>query len=154
MLFLLHTGLRRFELCNLKWSDYDSKKSCIYVRKSKSKSGIRTVPLLPLCERIIMVQPKINDHIFNSTIKKPLTDSVLKKTYHRVRKASGVQSLTNHVCRHTFATRLLENGATPKAISLLLGHSSVAFTMIRYTNPDLDYLREQVSLMDSISRLV
>ena len=39
-LFLLYTGLRRSELCNLKWSDVDFQKECIYIRKSKTDNGI------------------------------------------------------------------------------------------------------------------
>ncbi|WMJ24328.1 site-specific integrase [Paludicola sp. MB14-C6] len=150
MLFLLYTGLRRSELCNLKWSDYDKNKSCIYVRKSKTKKGIRMVPLLPLCEQIIITQPKINEYIFNSTIKQPITDSVLKKTYIRIRKKTGIMTFTNHVCRHSFATRLLENGADPKAIAEILGHTNVSFTMNRYAAPDYDYYRNQIMVLKNI----
>ncbi len=146
-IFLLHTGLRRAELCNLKWNDFDKKKGVIYVRKSKTKNGIRCVPLIPLCQQIIMSRPKINEYIFNSTNKNPITPSVLKKTYLRLRKATGIDTITNHVCRHTFATRLLESGADAKAISSLLGHSSVSFTMTRYTHAQVEYLRKQIDLI-------
>lgn len=48
-LFLLYTGLRRSELCNLKWNNIDFENECMYILKSKTDHGIRTVPLLPIC---------------------------------------------------------------------------------------------------------
>lgn len=37
-----------------------------------------------------------------------------------------------HTMHHTFATRLLEAGVTPKTICELLGHASVSFTLETY----------------------
>lgn len=148
-LFLLMTGLRRQELCNLKWADYDDSRQFIKIRESKTRSGIRTVPLLPFCDDIIKKQPKINEYIFNQENGNPINPAALRATYLRIRKVTGIKDLTNHVCRHTFATRLLETGAREKAISVLLGHSSVAFTLDRYVKAQPEYLRSQIMLMDS-----
>ena len=46
--------------------------------------------------------------------------------------------------RHTFATRLIEKGADPKSVSLLLGHTTVQFTLQHYVHPDFEYLQRQV----------
>lgn len=148
-LFLLMTGLRRQELCNLKWADYDDSRQFIKIRESKTRSGIRTVPLLPFCDDIIKKQPKINEYIFNQENGNPINPAALRATYMRIRKVTGIKDLTNHVCRHTFATRLLETGAKEKAISVLLGHSSVAFTLDRYVKAQPEYLRSQIMLIDS-----
>lgn len=149
ILFLLYTGLRRSELECLEWPDYDENGKRIYVRKSKTKSGVRAVPLLPICQAIIALQPRINKYIFNSRFGTPVTDSVLKKTYLRIRRVTGVETLTNHVCRHTFATRLLECGAEPKAIAALLGHKNSVFTLNRYTAAQDEHLKAQIQLLDS-----
>lgn len=58
MIFLLRTGLRRFELTNLQWQDYDAGKGTVLVRVSKTPAGIRTVCLLDEARRIIESQPK------------------------------------------------------------------------------------------------
>lgn len=53
VLFFLNTGLRSSELMNLKWEDYNKEREEIYIRSSKTKAGIRTVPLLPEAKKII-----------------------------------------------------------------------------------------------------
>ena len=36
--------------------------------------------------------------------------------------------LTQHECRHTFASLLIDTGANPKAIQLVMGHSKIQTT--------------------------
>jgi integrase len=79
----------------------------------------------------------------------PITASVLHKLYLRLRRETGVDFLTTHVYRHTFATRALENGMNVKALSRILGHENVAFTMQRYCSPDTKFLQEQMDMLDS-----
>jgi integrase len=76
----------------------------------------------------------------------------LKKLALRLRKESGVQFLTTHVYRHTFATRALEDGMNVKALSRILGHTNVAFTMQRYCTPDVIFLREQMDMLDQVRK--
>jgi integrase len=147
VLFFLNTGLRAGELINLKWEDYDKDREEIYVRSSKTKAGIRTVPLLPEAKNIIEAQPHYCDYIFTSTAKRRVTKIVLKRLYMRLRKRTGITFLTNHVYRHSFATRAVESGIDYKALSVILGHTNVAFTLHRYTNAENDFLREQIRLL-------
>lgn len=69
-----------------------------------------------------------------------------------LRKKTGIQFLTTHVYRHTFATRALEDGMNIKALSRVLGHKNVAFTMQRYCSPDVDFLREQMDMIDHVRK--
>jgi len=147
VLFFLFTGLRAEELRNLKWEDYDKDLQRIHIKKSKTKAGIRTIPLIPEAANIIDSLPKYNDYIFNSTRHTPVTETVLKKVYLRMRKATGLNFITNHVYRHSFATRLVELGVEYKALSALLGHTDVAFTLRRYTDAEDNYLRQQINLL-------
>jgi integrase len=145
--FFLYTGLRSNELCSLKWSDYDSEKDIIRIRKSKTKAGIRSVPLIPEAKAIIESCPHYSNFIFTSTRKGPVTESVLKKLYMRLRNETGITFITNHVYRHSFATRLVEKGVDYKALSKLLGHTDVAFTLRQYTDTEDKFLRQQILLL-------
>ena len=111
-IFLLKTGLRSCELKNLRWDDYNSELNEIYIRKSKTKNGIRTVPLIQEAKKIIESQPHYCDFIFTSTKKQPVTKTVLRKLYCRLRTATGIDMVTNHVYRHSFATRMVEKKPT------------------------------------------
>lgn len=49
-----------------------------------------------------------------------------------LRRVTGIEFLTIHVYRHTFATCALEDGMNVKALSKISGHTDVAFRMQRY----------------------
>lgn len=147
--FFLNTGLRSKELMDLKWEDYSPEKQCIFIRESKTKAGIRCVPLIETAQRILDAQPKISTYIFTSTTKTPLTKTVLKRLYQRIQQKTGLHFVTNHVYRHTFATRLVEHRVDYTALSQLLGHTNVSFTLQRYVHPDEIFLKQQINLLSS-----
>lgn len=85
-LFYLRTGLRAEELCNLEWRDFNRKERTIFIRKSKTPAGRRTVPLRKEAMQIILIQPKNSrdNAIFHSErYGTPITESVLHKLYLR-----------------------------------------------------------------------
>lgn len=47
---------------------------------------------------------------------------------------ANIGHISPHVLRHTFATRALEQGMTPKVVQEILGHSSITMTMDLYTH--------------------
>lgn len=148
-LFILNTGLRSEEVYNLKWSDFfDGDKPYIRIRKSKTDNGIRKVPLNTEALSIIRAQPVLSPYIFRSETGCQLCATQMKRHNRLVRETLGIEHFHNHICRHTFATRALEKGMDVKALSKILGHSSVAFTMQRYVTIFDDYLFEQMSLLD------
>lgn len=69
----------------------------------------------------------------------------------RIREKTGLDSFTTHVCRHTFATRLSEEGASPKAVADLLGHKKVDYALKIYT--DLEKLKtvKEVKRLDHLN---
>ena len=154
-LFLLQTGLRLDELINLKWNDFtpkensEIKKAFIYIRKSKTKKGVRIVPLLDVAESIILKQRKINAYIFNCREDTPFSATVLSRHNKRLRESTGIENFTNHICRHTFATRAVEKGMNIKALSAILGHSDVSFTMRRYAHADDTFIFTQMTLLEA-----
>ncbi len=148
-LFILNTGLRADEVYNLKWSDFfDGDKPYVRIRKSKTENGIRKVPLNSEALAIIRSQAVLQPYIFRSETGAKLSATQLNRHNRLVRETLGLEKFHNHICRHTFATRALEKGMDVKALSKILGHSSVAFTMQRYVTIFDDYLFEQMSLLD------
>lgn len=152
MVFLLYTGLRVGEMINLKWSDYNAADGTIHIRSSKTESGVRDVPLVAKAKEILEAQERADDdnNIFHTTHGTPLSYSCMKKCYEQLRVKTGYTEFTNHVCRHTFATRLIEKGASPKSIAALLGHSKVAFALDIYIDMEKQTLKQEIFLLDNL----
>ena len=147
--FLLNTGLRANELMNLKKEHYIAKHNYIVIPKSKTKAGERIVPLVPIAKEILLMKlyRGESDYMFTSTKGTPVSKTVLRKLYIRTRQKTGLDFLTNHVYRHTFAIRLVENQVDYKALAELLGHTDVAFTLNRYPRIHHEFLSQQINLL-------
>ena len=56
----------------------------------------------------------------------------------KVLKHCGLEPAGFHATRHSFATRCAERGCETKALSEILGHSSVTITLNRYVHPSME----------------
>jgi integrase len=74
--------------------------------------------------------------IFTNTIGGPINPShFATRSFKPILKRAGLPDTNFHAAtRHTCCCLLLEAGVNPKAVSLQLGHSSVAFTLQKYAH--------------------
>lgn len=155
LLFALQTGMRVGEITGLLWEDVDFKKRIIHVRRNyqcadggyldtpKTASGARKVPITQKCMDILKKRRRKREQsdllafgggfVFTEN-SKPLPRSRIDYRLKRICKDIGIQPLTIHSLRHTFATRCIENGMKPKTLQMILGHSSLAITMDLYVH--------------------
>ena len=140
-LILLYTGMRASELINLKARDINRKQRTMRITSAKTKSGIRTIPIHDRIWPII-------EHRLNTmyVIQECRTSSSLSREFDKAMRAINSKH-TTHDCRHTFATRLDNEGANYNAKRLLLGHASGNVTDGVYTHKSLGQLRKAIRLL-------
>ena len=61
--------------------------------------------------------------------------------------------ITFHCLRHTFATRLIENGIDVKTVSQLLGHSKTEITINRYVHSTNDSKKTAIESLNKITSI-
>lgn len=140
-LILLYTGMRASELISLKSRDVNRKQRTIKITSAKTKSGIRTIPIH---DRIWPIIKRRLDAVY--VIQECRTYPSLSREFNKAMRAINANH-TTHDCRHTFATRLDNEGANYNAKRLLLGHASGNVTDGVYTHKSLGQLRKAIKLL-------
>lgn len=145
-------GLRVSELLNLRKEDLFLKEDFIRVKGKGSKE--RIIPLggeakKALIKYMTASRPAFNkknsSFLFLTRSGNKLSRMGLWKRFQQYIAKSGIKKdLTPHTLRHSFATHLLERGASLRTVQLLLGHCDISTTQI-YTHVDRNYLRKILS---------
>ena len=139
------SGLRIGEVIKLRKQDIDSKKMRIFVQEGKGKKERYTilpkVSLDMLREYWKNCRPESKlDEIFISQIKKPMTQYVIRTHFRKYREEAKLdEKIVVHTLRHSFATDLIERGASIIEVKELMGHSNIRSTMeyIHIANRDI-----------------
>lgn len=145
---LYASGLRVSELIGLKLEDisWDGGTVTCFGKGSKQ----RKVPLgrsaleyltryMPARQR--MLGGRLSQRLFVDRGGSALTR---QKVWLRVKeygRLAGIDYITPHLLRHSFATVLLQHGADLRSVQILLGHSDIGTTQI-YTHVTDDKVRE------------
>ena len=144
VLFLLHTGLRLSEATRLRMQDIQisDRKGSVLIQNGKG-SQQRNVPLNVDARKALQdwlqVRPE-SDHLWMAVEGEHdgLSGRTVQRVMQRYAKAAHLDVLTPHVCRHTFAKNLVENGVGLEKVAALLGHSSLNTTRIYITPSERD----------------
>ncbi|WP_251455309.1 tyrosine-type recombinase/integrase [Veillonella intestinalis] len=144
VLTLLYSGMRSAEFCSHLSKNVNRKQKYFNITKSKTKSGIRVIPIhdkiWPYIEKTITSG---NKYLLG---EKPMTYAQFARRFNAVMKSIGANH-TTHDCRHTFATWLDDAGANYNVKRRLLGHSANNVTDGVYTHKALPQLRKAIKLL-------
>lgn len=148
----LHTGMRKAELLNLKWTDIDFQQGVITVQNKtdwhtknyKHRIFQMTPALQQTLEEHKLAQDENGvdcEYIFTWKGERILQD--IRKSFGSIVKAAGLKNVTLHSLRHTFASQLAMAGVPLMDVQQLMGHQSFE-TTLRYAHLSEGHVKKQV----------
>ncbi len=150
---LYATGMRVSELSSLNFENLNLNENEIKVFGKGSKE--RIVLVSERAKKFLETYIKtVRNLIFKEAKETPSSPVFINKTGYRLQSQSVrlavketvdkielPKHVTPHVFRHSFATKLLENGADLRIVQELLGHASISNTQI-YTHVSTERLKQ------------
>ena len=149
---LYATGLRVSELVSLNVQDVDfeesyircwgkgSKERIVYAH-DKALNGLQDY--LSTSRMSLLGQNKDESALFVNHRGERLTRQWVWNILKTYSKRAGIdRKITPHTLRHSFATHLLQKGASLRHVQELLGHSSISTTQV-YTHLTSEHLRDE-----------
>ena len=151
----LTTGLRRGEICGLKWTDFDEVEGKLNINRSinlrngvvvegetKTGQGKRSF-YLPVSTANVLRARKMNarsEWIFTNLLRPefPMSPESAYRKMKQLFQKAGLPDIRFHDLRHTFATHALTSGVDAKTLSGILGHTNASFTLDTYTHVTTD----------------
>ena len=143
----MYGGLRRGELRALRAEDVDLAAGVIRIErgwdpyegeiKLKSRAGRRKVPISEVLRPFLVKQLAATgrtetDRLFGSKAGRPFAGEKLTERADEAWKSAGLNRITLHECRHTFASLMIAAGVNAKALSTFMGHANISITLDRY----------------------
>ncbi len=175
-MLIVATGVRRSEVCGLKWDMVDLDTSEIEIRAVLVKAGRRLVlkePKTKSSARRVSLPPALVAHlrthkaeqakqklsageayddqgfVFAREDGRPINLDALSHTFRATVKDTRFEKFDVHGIRHSHASQLIKSGINIKTISERLGHSTIVITLDTYGHllPGMD--REAASVVDA-----
>lgn len=169
-------GLRRGEICGLRWNDIDFYRHTITVRSAvgvsngkdgdytknpKNKTSNRTLPIMPeledaLLKRKALIVPLDSWYVIGEQeqFMRPQQYNRLFSEFvdrNNLVDAYG-KKIVPHGLRHNFATVGIQSGMDIASLALMMGHASRAMTLDTYGDANADALAlASVKLKDTFN---
>lgn len=148
-------GLRREELCGLKWENVNFQRRLVYIREArtafgativeketKNRSSVRTLYMPEEVYQLLQAElarqraqfPTPPVHVVLDQKGLPYSPNALSLAFTRFVRSNGLPRVTLHGLRHSFATIASFQGVSLFDIGKALGHSTPATTGRIYTH--------------------
>lgn len=132
------------EVLSLKWASVDTRRGFLTVEGAFAKNGqTETLPLNPELRAALeaLKAKSKSEYVFTKPDGQPFRS--IQNIFRTAVKRAGLNAVSPHVCRHTFASRLAERGISLRTIQKLGRWADIRMVQ-RYANVSERQMREAV----------
>ena len=127
-------------------------KTMIVISAPKSPCAIREIPLPGfLVSSLEPFGASPDSYVLSGSPTKYVEPRTMQNKFKKYLDEGKIPCANFHCLRHTFATRCIEQGFELKALSEILGHSSVKITLDRYVHSSME---QKMRNMEKLSLLL
>ena len=166
------TGLRRGEICGLKWQDISFEENRLQVKRSvsvkkgggvsigetKTETGVRCIQMPPSVAELLKSkkQTAITEWVFPHFLypEQPISPASAYRKLKVILKNAELPLIRFHDLRHTFATHATQGGVDPKTLAGILGHTNASFTLDTYTHVTSDMQKSASAVVGSMMQKI
>ena len=167
----LFYGLRRSEVCGLRWTDIGFSKDTMHIQHTVTQNGTvlldddhtktrgsnRTLVLIeqtiPYLKQLRAEQVK-SGHPVDKVVAWPdgrvMRPDGITRMFSTLLRNNGIDKARYHDLRHTAATTLAEAGVPPKQLQAFLGHDDIEMTLGVYVHATDNTAAETSSKMGEV----
>ncbi len=150
IIFAINTGMRQSEILDLKWSQVDMDRRTLTIFEQKN-GEVDTLPLNEMVMRLLQqkrdASVKDDVYIFPNTLNQRKENRVLLTSFYKAMDRAGITNFRFHDLRHTFATRLVQNGVDLYSVQKLGRWKNVTMVQ-RYAHHYPESLRSAIEMID------
>lgn len=146
VIMVLHTGMRKSEILNLKWDQIDFGRGCVIVENTKNDE-VRDIPMnVTLTDWMtnVMVLSK-GEYVFSRQEGEP--PKSIRTAFENAVKRAELGGFRFHDIRHAFASRLVMSGVDLLTVKELMGHKTISMTM-RYAHLSKEHKQKAVETLE------
>ena len=166
------TGLRRGEICGLRWQDINFEENKLQVKRSvsvkkgggvsigetKTETGVRCIQMPPSVAKLLKSkkQTAITEWVFPHFLhpEQPISPASAYRKLKVILKNAELPLIRFHDLRHTFATHATQGGVDPKTLAGILGHTNASFTLDTYTHVTSDMQKSASAVVGSMMQKI
>ena len=116
----------------------------------KSVNSHREIPIPKPMINLLRKYHIEGAYLLTGDCKKYMEPRNIQRRFNTVLKKCDITIAKFHTTRHSFSTRCVECGVEAKALSEMLGHTNVSFTLQRYYHPSIDTKRDNINLLSDL----
>lgn len=147
------TGMRIGEVLALTKKNINLKREEIYITKSKTPNGVRTIYMCNELKKILSsyVYNLSGEELFPGKNEKTIRASALSCFIRYFTRTRGY-TIHFHTLREMFVKNMIDNGASVESVRCILGHANTSTTMNLYLTTNIETVKRDISIVyDSIN---